>query len=184
MREEFVRGAQPPDDGARVIAPRLLCVRPGQPATVVMLCERCWGVTTHYRPAGPWGTARSVACLAPDRPCPQCHLPMQWSGFFGVWDCQADRPALLVLTADAARQTRWRRGTGDPKTMPPLRGSKWRVMRTSARPNSPLTCELVGLRTTGFELVREPNPVPVILKLYPELAGVIDQAEREDGDAP
>lgn len=180
MSEDFVRGRQPPAASHAVVQARVIYAMPGAPLTVVMLGERSWGVTTHWRPAGPWGTARSLACIAPELHCPHCHLPTQWVGYYGVWDCAASKPAILAVTADAQKQFAWRRSAGASSPKPPLRGSKWIVRRTTARKNSPLALELLQLRTTGYELQPEPDARHALRRMYPELIPLLSLDSQED----
>jgi len=168
--ERVARGAQPTGREMLRWLP-LLYPLDGRVQHVTFLGECPWGVTTHWRPAGPWGSARSIGCAGEG--CEGCgRWPDQWYGYFAVWDHRDSRLAVLASTEE-----RWHGLRAHLFHSPQLTGSRWDVYRVRGANAGFRTWQRSILPPYG-PLPPEPNLLPTLRRVYPEIAHLLIEGKE------
>lgn len=163
--EREARGSKPP---GREMLRTLQVLYPvsGEIQDVTFLSEAPWGVDTHWRPAGAWGTARSVGCAGDH--CEGCgKWPNRWQGYFAVWDHRHNRMAALVATEE-----RWHGLRAIIYHAPQLRGTRWNVFRVQGA-NAGFRTWQASIQAPLSPLPPEPNLLPTLRRVYPEIAHLL-----------
>lgn len=133
---------------------------------VTFLGDAPWGVDTHWRPAGPWGSARSIGCEGEE--CQWCgKAEVYWYGYFGVWDHRAGRLAGLAVTSD-----RWQGLKAAVYPNPVLRGRRFCVYHVRGV-NAGFRAWEASRKSPLKELPPEPNMLPTLRRIYPNIAHLL-----------
>jgi hypothetical protein len=96
---DHIAGTPPPPMGP---AQRLVQIGPGDELTGLVISEKMWGVSTHWRKnGGPRG--RSERCIKDKGECQGCkdELPTRWKAYIEVWCHRRRRPVFVELTQGA-----------------------------------------------------------------------------------